>query len=245
MVVSALIFVLGIDLMKEALWDTRGRVSASEYATIASIMIAMNVWDFVTGVFFGIIVSCVSPFFPTSLLLTQTPAPSGFFFVVQSSRHRAVRAITSGPAIMSTVRRPSAHREYLRAVSAQTAVLRLQGFLFFGTIARVEDAIRTLVSAPAHGAPAPVSSALGPAPSTRLRFLVVDCALVAGVDMSAAEAFVRVRRLLHARGVVLVFCALGAGDVARALESVGLFALEDVELFETLNDAMECASSAV
>ena len=58
MVVGALIFVLGIDLVKEALWDTRHRVSTSEYVTIASIMICMTVWDFVTGVLFGIVVSC-------------------------------------------------------------------------------------------------------------------------------------------------------------------------------------------
>ena len=57
-VVSALIFVLGIDLVKEALWDTRHRVSRPEYVTIASIMVAMTVWDFVVGVLFGIVVSC-------------------------------------------------------------------------------------------------------------------------------------------------------------------------------------------
>ena len=58
MVVSSLIFVLGIDLVKEALWDTRHRVSRPEYVTIASIMVAMTVWDFVVGVLFGIVVSC-------------------------------------------------------------------------------------------------------------------------------------------------------------------------------------------
>lgn len=75
MVVGALIFVLGIDLVKEALWDTRHRVtwytfsiiyvfitlthfSRSEYITIVSIMVCMTVWDFVIGVLFGIIVCC-------------------------------------------------------------------------------------------------------------------------------------------------------------------------------------------
>ena len=58
MVVAALIFVLGFDLVKEALWDTRHRVSTSEYATIVCIMVAMTVCDFVIGVLFGIIVSC-------------------------------------------------------------------------------------------------------------------------------------------------------------------------------------------
>lgn len=62
MVVAALIFVLGIDLVKQASWDTKRRVSRqalqramrlvltwrqdrTEYITIISIMITMTVWD--------------------------------------------------------------------------------------------------------------------------------------------------------------------------------------------------------
>ncbi len=58
MLVGALIFVLGIDLVKEALWDTRQRVSWSEYLTIISIMVCMTLWDFVIGVLFGIVICC-------------------------------------------------------------------------------------------------------------------------------------------------------------------------------------------
>lgn len=58
MLVGALIFVLGIDLVKEALWDTRKRVSRTEYLTIVSIMVCMSLWDFVIGVLFGIVVCC-------------------------------------------------------------------------------------------------------------------------------------------------------------------------------------------
>ena len=58
MVVGALIFVLGIDLVKEALWDTRHRSSWSEYLTIVSIVVCMTLWDFVVGVLFGIVICC-------------------------------------------------------------------------------------------------------------------------------------------------------------------------------------------
>ncbi|KAH9994309.1 sulfate transporter family-domain-containing protein [Russula compacta] len=207
MVVSALIFVLGIDLVKEALWDTRNRVSKPEYITIASIMVAMTVWDFVIGVLFGIIVSC-------------------FFFVVQNSQRRSIRSMHSGETTLSTVRRPSVHRAYLQEVSRQTTVLHLQGFLFFGTITRVEETIRSLVTEPAWVC-API------------RFLVLDFALVLGVDLSAAEAFVRMQRLLSGRKVVLVICGAGDGKVLRALDSVGFLELPDVEFFMTFNDAME------
>lgn len=114
-------------------------------------------------------------------------------------------------------------------MSKQTRIIQLQGFLFFGTISYVEDTIRSLVNDPTfHAHP--------------VRFVVVDFSLVAGVDLSAAEAFVRVQRLLAAKGVVLVFCGVSRTEVGKALGSVGVLEQPYVELFETLNDAMECES---
>ncbi|EPQ53294.1 hypothetical protein GLOTRDRAFT_79414 [Gloeophyllum trabeum ATCC 11539] len=213
MVVSALIFVLGIDLVKEAVWDTRHRVSRFEYITIISIMVVMTVWDFVMGVLFGIVVSC-------------------FFFVLQNSQRRSIRSLHTGETVMSTVRRPSAHRAYIREVSKQTTILRMQGFLFFGTIAHVEETIRDLVDGPRWA-------------RTPVRFLVLDFTLVAGVDMSAAEAFMRIQRLLHAKQIVLVLCGFTTeSPVGRSLRNVGLLQESGVEAFSTLNDALEWMENA-
>ena len=44
MVVGALIFVLGLDLTVEAVWDTRNRVNRMEYITIWAIAIGMTVY---------------------------------------------------------------------------------------------------------------------------------------------------------------------------------------------------------
>ncbi|KAG6372058.1 hypothetical protein JVT61DRAFT_8766 [Boletus reticuloceps] len=212
MVVGALILVLGIDLVKEALWDTRHRVSRLEYITIISIMVTMTVWDFVIGVLFGIVVSC-------------------FFFVVQNSQRRSIRTCYTGDTAISTVRRPADHRAYIREVSNQTRIIQLQGFLFFGTISHVEETIRSLVNDVIFQA-------------RPVRFVVVDFSLVAGVDLSAAEAFVRIQRLLAAKGVVLVFCGFSRPEVGKALASVGVLEQPYVELFETLNDAMEWTENA-
>lgn len=155
---------------------------------------------------------------------------TGFFFVVQSSQRQSIRALYSGDSVVSTVRRPGAHRAYLRDVSKQTTVMRLQGFLFFGTITHVEEAIRGLLDEPAWQ-------------RNPIRFLVLDLALVAGVDMSAAEAFVRVQRLLASKRVVLVLCGFTVeSNVGRALNNVGLLEMPGVELFETFSGAIECES---
>lgn len=59
--------------------------------------------------------------------------------------------------------------------------------------------------------------------------------------MSSAEAFVRVQRLLALKHVTLVFCGFSAdSSVGKALQSVDVLGAEGVELFSTLNDAMEC-----
>ena len=74
-----------------------------------------------------------------------------------------------------------------------------------------------------------------------IRFFILDLALVAGVDMSAAEAFVRIQRLLRSKDVVLVFCGFSdVSPVGRALRSVDLLEMDGVELFSTFNDALEC-----
>lgn len=69
-----------------------------------------------------------------------------------------------------------------------------------------------------------------------IRFLIIDLTLVNGIDLSAAEAFVRLHRLLEARRVQLVFCGqLATSDVAKALQAVNLWH-GNAEVFATLNE---------
>ncbi|GMK57284.1 hypothetical protein CspeluHIS016_0401180 [Cutaneotrichosporon spelunceum] len=210
-VVAALIYVLGIDLMVESLWDTRHRVNRLEYITIFAIAICMTAFDFVIGLFIGIILACV-------------------FFVVQSSRRRPIRTVLSGSTAKSTVRRPRAQRAFLQRVGSQTCVMKLQGFLFFGTIGVVEDEIRNLLD-------------MAEWEQNPIRFLVIDFALVSGLDFSSAEAFVRIQRLLAAKDVLLILCgAARHSAVGTALRAVDLWADQEgtrVEVFGTLNDALE------
>jgi hypothetical protein len=61
------------------------------------------------------------------LSCSTIPSYTGFFFVVQNSHRRSIRAVFTGDTAMSAVRRPSVQRAYIREVAKQTTVLRLQG----------------------------------------------------------------------------------------------------------------------
>ncbi|ORY75647.1 sulfate transporter family-domain-containing protein [Leucosporidium creatinivorum] len=215
-IVGALIFILAIDLIKEAIWDTYGRVARFEYVTIWAIVIVMTGWDFVAGIGVGIILACVS-------------------FVVSSSQRRAIRSILTGAVARSTVRRHPKQSAFLKEVGRQTRVIKLQGFLFFGTISACETTIRKILEAASWS-------------KNPIRFLVLDFSMASGVDFSAAEAFVRIQRLLEDKGVVLVLCGCPANsNVGIALRSVDLWAdgaEAKVEVFENLNDALEHCENA-
>ena len=209
MVVGALIFLLGIELLEEALVDTFGKVHRLEYCTIIIIVVTMGIVDFVVGILVGVILAALN-------------------FVVQTSRRTAIRAEYTGQIAQSTVRRPPVQRRFLRETGQQTFVLKLAGFLFFGTIVGVENRIRALLADDAFN-------------EMPLRYVVLDMTSIDGVDFSAAEAFTRINRLLNKRNVELVISGLDLdGDIGRALRNVGLLGDGcEVDVYATLNEALQ------
>ncbi|CEP12142.1 hypothetical protein [Parasitella parasitica] len=216
MVVGSLIFHLGLDLLKEALVDTWKSVHYLEYITICVIIACMATLGFVEGILVGIIMACI-------------------FFVVQNARRsEAIRATYTGQYMRSTVRRLYRQERFLKQVGGQIQIVKLQGYLFFGTIDQVERAIREMLDEHAWD--------LHP-----IRFLILDLQLVQGLDFSAAEAFVRIRRLLRARQVYMIVCNVARrSDEEKALMKAGIWVKQsqqqdqgDLKCFEHINDAIE------
>ncbi|KAI7894467.1 sulfate transporter family-domain-containing protein [Mucor mucedo] len=216
MVVGSLIFHLGLDLLKEALVDTWNSVHYLEYITICAIIACMAALGFVEGILVGIIMACV-------------------FFVVQNARRsEAIRATYTGQYMRSTVRRLYRQEKFLKEVGGQIQVVKLQGYLFFGTIDQVERAIREMLDEHEWD-------------KHPIRFLILDLQLVQGLDFSAAEAFVRIRRLLRARQVYMIVCNVARkSDEEKALMKAGIWVDHaqqhdegDLKCFEYINDALE------
>lgn len=123
-VVGSLIYLLGYELLKEALYDTYGRLTKIEYSTILIIVLVMGAWDFVYGVLAGILLACLS-------------------FVVEAATTPVVQGMYTGQVARSTVLRHPKQQEFLKDVGNQICVVKLQGTLFFGSIGGVEAAIRS------------------------------------------------------------------------------------------------------
>ncbi|CAJ2501764.1 Uu.00g046170.m01.CDS01 [Anthostomella pinea] len=209
MMVGTLIFVLGFELLMDALVAPRRKLKLVEYLTIVVIVLTMGIYDFVVGIFVGIILAFVSAIF-------------------HASQVSAVRATYTGNQVGSMVRRNPSQHYYLREVGGQTFVIKLSGFLFFGTIVGVEEQIRTLISDDRFE-------------EHPIRYLIVDLWHVTGIDFSAAEGFNTISRLLSNKGVSLLISGKDAESrVGLDLRAVGLGSDGiEVKFMPDLNSALE------
>ncbi|KAL2129854.1 hypothetical protein VTI74DRAFT_7202 [Chaetomium olivicolor] len=209
MMVGVLIFDLGFELLLEAVWQPRKKLKPAEYFTVMAIVLVMGTYDFVVGIGVGILLAFMSLTF-------------------QTSRVSAVRASYSGDVVGSTVRRNPTQQHYLRQVGRQINIIKLSGYLFFGTIVGVEDRIRALIADEEFS-------------RRPIKFLILDLWLVTGLDYSAAEVFNTISRLLNGKDVELVISGVDPEHgLGRTLRTVGLG--EDgieVKLLPELNSALE------
>ncbi|KAF8474691.1 sulfate transporter family-domain-containing protein [Kalaharituber pfeilii] len=214
MVVGSLIFYLGMELLREALYDTWRKVHRLEYLTIIAIVVTMGGWDFVIGILIGIVLACVS-------------------YVVQTSQKSPIRGTYTGVVARSTVRRHPIQQRFLQQVGGQIFVMKLTGYMFFGTITSVERSIRdVLMDYNFQRRP--------------IRYLIVDLSHATGIDFSAAEAFTRIRRQVVTRNVELILCGVeSSSEVGKALQSVGIWSntADGVEIFIDLNGALEACEN--
>ncbi|KAM0332260.1 hypothetical protein ACHAQA_002536 [Verticillium albo-atrum] len=209
MMVGTLIFDLGFELLLEAVWLPRKKLKLAEYLTVIIIVLIMGIYDFVIGIGVGILLAFVS-------------------LIFQTSRVPAVRASYNGDIVGSTVRRNPGQHRYLQQVRRQIYIVKLTGFLFFGTIVSVEEKIRALVEDDAFS-------------ESPIKFLILDLYHVSGLDYSAGEAFNTISRLLDNKGVVLVISGVDAEtELGRNLRAVGLGTeAVEVTMLPDLNSALE------
>ncbi|KAK0731451.1 sulfate transporter family-domain-containing protein [Lasiosphaeris hirsuta] len=209
MMVGVLIFDLGFELLLEAVWQPRKKLKLLEYLTVIAIVLIMGIYDFVVGIGIGILLAFVS-------------------LIFQTSRVSAVRASYSGEVVGSTVRRNPTQQHYLRQVGRQINVIKLAGYLFFGTIVSVEDKIRALITEEEFR-------------RCPIKFLILDLWQVTGLDYSAGEVFNTISRLLNSKGIDLVISGVDLDSpLGRSLRAVGLGGDGvDVKLLPELNSALE------
>jgi SulP family sulfate permease len=178
MIVGGVLVFLGLAFIVEWVWDKRRLLPPLEYAVVWVILAAVIVWGFLIGVVIGLVLSVV-------------------LFAISYGRIELVREVAFGETYRSNVDRPQTERAELRTLSDRVQILRVGGFVFFGSTNRLLERIKRRMGE-----------------ETPPRFVVIDLRRVTGVDSSAVVSFVKVIGLAEAAGSEVVFTA--ASDAVRA-----------------------------
>ncbi|MBL9173533.1 MAG: SLC26A/SulP transporter family protein [Verrucomicrobiales bacterium] len=173
---GGLLFYLGLGFLMEWGFDAASRLPRADYGVVLLILCVVGAVGYLEGVAVGIVAAV-------------------FLFVHNYSRVGVYTHSHTGADHQSNVERPMTHQRLLRLRGEETQVLRLHGFMFFGTSARVLDQIRRRSS----------DSSLPP-----LRFFLLDFRQVSGIDSSATLSLSRARQLAEKQGFVLGLCRVSA-----------------------------------
>jgi sulfate permease, SulP family len=207
MIVGGVLVFLGLAFLVEWVWDKRKVLPPLEYGVVLVILAVIVARGFLPGVVVGLVLAVV-------------------LFAVNYGRIELVREVAFGETYHSNVDRPPAERAMLREMADRVQILRVNGFVFFGSANGLLERIRKRVEA------------------TPLRFLVIDLRRVTGVDSSAVVAFVKAVHLAEASGFELVFTG-ASGAVRSQLARGGIVASEVVRFEPDLDRGLQRCEEGV
>jgi SulP family sulfate permease len=176
LVFGAILITAGFGLMKQWLLDARAKLPWQDYCVILLIMLVMSLAGFIQGVGVGVTAGLI-------------------LFVVNYSRIDVVKHSMSGGAYRSNVDRSEEAHLDLSEHGDQIYILRLQGFIFFGTAVQLVDK---------------VNKRMRQADAEHLRYLIMDFRAVTGLDSSSVNSFLKLVQYAEQLDFDLVFTGLTA-----------------------------------
>jgi SulP family sulfate permease len=193
-IVGGVLVFLGLAFMTEWVWDKRKLLPPLEYGVVLVILASVIVWGFLLGVVIGLVLAIV-------------------LFVINYGRIDLAREVPFGETYRSNVDRPAAERAELLSLADRVQILRLSGFVFFGSTSRLLERIRRR----SEGSPP--------------RFIVLDLRRVTGVDASAVVSLAKVVRMAEACGSEVVFTA-ASEPIRQQLDRGGVVGSDGLVAFE-------------
>ena len=167
---GGLLLYLGLGFLVEWLYDSRFKLPTADYAVVVLIVTVMGVFGYIEGVALGVLAAV-------------------FLFIHNYSRVGVITHALTGVEFQSNVDRPLPHQRVLKSEGACLHLLKLQGFIFFGTANTLLHSIRVRADNPD----------LPP-----LKCVVLDFRRVTGLDSSATLSLFKIGRLARKVGFQVV-----------------------------------------
>lgn len=184
-ILGAMVVWVGLSLVIDWLVRSFARLPWWEYIVVVLIVAVILVGGLHVGLVVGLVAAAI-------------------LFAIEYGRVEIVRHVVTGRDLQSGIDSSEQRRRALAAAGDAILVVRLQGFLFFGTADRMRRRIQERIGKTA----------------TPVRYLLLDFGRVTGLDSSAAISFVRLAQASGPATFSLVCCGMTA-EVHAALRRAG------------------------
>jgi len=202
---AGILLFLGITFLMEWLYDAWFQLPRVDYVLVLVILFVVGAFGFLQGVGVGILIAII-------------------LFVVNYSRIDIVKYSLTGKTYQSSSERPFEHRQLIRQLGECIHILRLHGFVFFGTsqglVSRVLDRLK--------------DDSLD-----KLKYLIIDFQHVTALDSSAVFSFVRLKQIAEAHVFHLLLTDITPGDRTKLQRAGVLEPEEQVNFFQSMDHGME------
>ena len=195
---AGLLIFAGAGFVVENLWDARLTLSVFEYATVWVIVIFNVFAGLLPAIFIGIVLSAI-------------------IFSVKASRTNVIKFAVTRKAYQSKVVRSPFVEAKLRQLGDQIWIMKLQGFIFFGTVSRLLGRVKQ-IEAQRNAWQAPEFEMVNGEwkqvnePNTpdveaayAMKYLILDFESVSDMDASGMMAFSKLQRMTKEMGVTVLF----------------------------------------
>ena len=167
---AGFLMYFGLLFMKEWLLDGWFKLPRQDYLTVLVIALATALLGLLPGIALGLVIAIS-------------------FFVLEYSRMDVIKQEFSGSIHRSNLDRSFAQKQLLRKEGDKILVLRLQGFVFFGTAYRFYEHVKSRIAADEDG---------------RLQFIILDFRFVRRFDVSTIIDFKKLKRLADKHDIKLL-----------------------------------------
>ncbi|HVO41344.1 MAG TPA: SulP family inorganic anion transporter [Aggregatilineales bacterium] len=210
MMLGALLVFLGLSLLLEWVYRAWFKFPRIDFAIIVLILGVITVRGFLEGIAIGVLMTVL-------------------MFVVNYSRISVVKHELSGVTYHSRVNRSPRQQRVLEAYGEQLYILKLQGFIFFGTANRLFEKVQARTRV---------------ANQQSVRFVLLDFEQVTGLDSTGLLSFSRMLQLAQELHFTLVMTGLHG----RALDQFGrggFHETADLRFFPDLDHGVEMCEDAI
>eukprot|EP01012_Entosiphon_sulcatum_P059340 TRINITY_DN8371_c0_g1_i1.p1 TRINITY_DN8371_c0_g1~~TRINITY_DN8371_c0_g1_i1.p1 ORF type:complete len:1134 (-),score=152.31 TRINITY_DN8371_c0_g1_i1:36-3407(-) len=142
---------------------------------------------------------------------------ASFIFAYQYAQRSAIRVQLTGADYRAVARSVEEEAKLQQLGASMVSMLRLQGYIFFGSASQVKEAVKAVVS--------------------HVKYVLLDFTSVTGIDSAAVDVFVKIGRITRFAGVVLLWSGLSP-RVHYKLHREGVFST-DASIFVSFQEGAE------